>query len=174
MVLVGARSSFTGRAIHQIAGQHSERGVRDALERLCVQEIVTKERVGAANLYALNRAHLAFPYIEALAGLRAELLSRITQTLDSWEVRPVFGAMFGSAARGNMHVDSDIDLFVVRPRNIDTADARWVRQTVGLSELITGWTGNHARIFELSEDEVRAGLSSKERVLVDIKAHGKD
>jgi len=168
-VLAGARTSFTGRQIHQISGQHSERGIRNALQRLCMQGIVTSERVGASNLYALNRAHLAAPYIEALAGLRVELISRITETLASWSVLPVFGAIFGSAARGDMHIDSDIDLFVVRPRNIDADDARWAGQLADLAGLVTGWTGNDARILELSEVEVRTGLATGARVLVDIK-----
>ncbi len=171
-VLAGARTSFTGRQIHQIAGQHSERGVRNALQRLCMHGIVTRERVGASNLYALNRSHLAAPYIEALAGLRDELISRITETLASWSVLPVFGAMFGSAARGDMHIDSDIDLFVVRPRNVDAGDPRWSGQLADLAGLVTGWTGNDARVLEFGEDEVGAGLATGERVLVDIRAQG--
>lgn len=134
-----------------------------------MQGIVTSERVGASNLYALNRAHLAVPYIEALAGLRVELISRITETLASWSVLPVFGAMFGSAVRGDMHIDSDIDLFVVRPRGVDADDPRWAGQLVDLAGRVTGWTGNDARILELSEVEVRAGLATGARVLVDIK-----
>lgn len=171
-VLAGARTAFTGRQIHQIAGQHSERGVRDALQRLCAQGIVSRERVGASNLYVLNRAHLAARYIEGLVGLRAELISRSGETLAKWEVLPVFGAMFGSAARGDMRVDSDIDLFIVRPKGVDADDLRWVGQLSDLASLVTGWTGNDARILELSEDEVRIGLVSGERVLVDIKEQG--
>lgn len=33
-VLARATASFTGRQVHQIAGRHSERGVRIALDRL--------------------------------------------------------------------------------------------------------------------------------------------
>src|SRR4051812_29514068 len=75
-VLAGADAAFTGRQVHQVAGRHSERGVRNALHRLVEQGIVTSERVGAADRYALNREHLAAPHIEALANLRSELLAR--------------------------------------------------------------------------------------------------
>lgn len=170
MVLTGAKASFTGRQIHQIMGAHSEKGVRSALQRLCVQGIVTRTQAGASDLYTLNRTHLAVPYIEALAGLRAELISHITETLTGWKMAPVFGAIFGSAARGKMHPDSDIDLFIVRPDRVDADDELWVDQLTDLTELVTGWTGNDARILELSEDETRTGLATGERVLVDIKA----
>lgn len=66
-VLAGADASFTGRQVHQVAGRHSERGIRNALHRLCTQGIVHRERVGSADQYTLNRGHLAAPYIEALA-----------------------------------------------------------------------------------------------------------
>ena len=169
-VLAGADTSFTGRQIHQIAGQHSERGVRDALHRLCVQGIVTKRTAGASNLFALNRAHMAAPYIAALADLRTELNRRITEAFATWQIAPVTGAMFGSAARGNMNTDSDIDLLIVRPKNVQSDDTIWLSQLADLAQLVTGWTGNDARIFELSEAEFRAGIITGEKVLVDIKA----
>jgi predicted nucleotidyltransferase/predicted transcriptional regulator len=169
-VLTGAKASFTGRQIHQIMGTHSEKGVRNALQRLCVQGIVTRRKAGASDLYSLNRTHLAAPYIEALSGLRAELLSRITMTLTNWKLMPAFGAMFGSAARGNMHPDSDIDLFIVRPDNVDASNELWAEQLTDLAALVTEWTGNDSRILELSEDEALTGIATGERVLEDIKA----
>ena len=172
MVLVGAHASFTGRQIHQIMGERSEKGVRNALQRLCLQGMVTRTQVGASDLYTLNRAHIALPYIEALAGLRAELINRITEILAHWKMPPVFGAIFGSAARGGMRPDSDIDLFIVRPNDIGAEHKLWVEQLNHLAELVTGWTGNDARILELSENETHTGLTTGEKVLKDIKAQG--
>ena len=169
MVLVGAKASFTGRQIHQIMGQRSEKGVRSALQRLCIQGIVTRTRGGASDLYTLNRAHLALPYIEALADLKAELINRITETLTRWKTAPVFGAIFGSAARGGMRPDSDIDLFIVRPDGIDADDELWMEQLSHLAGLVAGWTGNDARILELSEEETLTGLITGEKVLEDIR-----
>jgi len=170
MVLVGAKASFTGRQIHQIMGARSEKGVRSALQRLCEQGVVTRVPAGASDLYTLNRTHLAAPYIEALAGLRSELFTRITETLTLWKLAPVFVAIFGSAVRGDMHSGSDIDLFIVRPDRINAENELWTGQLAELAELITGWTGNDARILELSEDQTLAGLAVSKKVLMDIKA----
>lgn len=171
-VLAGATASFTGRQVHQVAGRHSERGVRNALQRLCSQGIVERERVGSSDRYNLNRVHLAAPHIEALAGLRSELLERLTSLFESWTVRAEYAALFGSAARGTMRLDSDIDVFVVRPGGIGADDERWVEQLAVLARAVTAWTGNDARVLELSSDEVRTGLARGERVLADISAEG--
>lgn len=171
-VLAGAEAEFTGRQVHQVAGRHSEKGVRNSLHRLVGQGVVTARRAGRADLYSLNRHHLAAPYIVALAGLRAELLARLSAELAAWEEAPVFVALFGSAATGNMRPDSDIDLLVVRPERVDVEDPQWRRQVDNLSTKVTGWTGNDARVLELSEDEAQPGLESSEPVLVDVGAKG--
>ena len=97
-ILAGAEMSFTGRQVHQVSGRHSEKGVRNTLHRLCSQGIVLRERVGSADLYTLNRAHLAAVHIQALAGLRSEFLQRILALLNTWEAPPAVAALFGSAA----------------------------------------------------------------------------
>ena len=171
-VLAGAEATFTGRQVHQIAGRHSERGVRNSLHRLAGQGIVTSQRVGGADLYGLNRQHLAAPYIVALAGLRTELLAHIRAKLADWTIQPVFVALFGSAARGDMQPDSDIDLLVVRQQNVDVEDSHWRGQLDDLSVRVTAWTGNDTRVLELSENEARRGFKSGEAVLVDVQAEG--
>lgn len=176
-VLAGADASFTGRQVHQIAGRHSERGVRNALHRLVEQGVVTRERVGAADRYALNREHLAAPHIEALANLRSDLIARMYAELDVWDAPPEYAAMFGSAARGDMRADSDIDLFVVRPTPVASDDDRWRAQIDTLARHVTAWTGNDARVLELSADEVRRRTNAaiiREVAKDGITLHGPD
>jgi predicted nucleotidyltransferase len=113
---------------------------------------------------------LAAPYIVALAGLRRELLARVSAELAAWQEAPVFAALFGSAATGNMRPDSDIDLLVVRPERVDVEGPQWRRQVDSLSIEVTAWTGNDARVLELGEDEVQRGVESGEPVLADVRA----
>ena len=171
-VLAGAQASFTGRQVHQVAGRHSERGIRNALHRLCLQGIVHRERVGAADQYRLNRAHLAAPYIEGLAGLRHELLQRISDELSRWTIPPVFAALFGSAARGDMRPDSDIDLLVVRERTVGVDDPTWRDQVDALARQVTAWAGNDTRMLEFSVGEVRTGLATRDAVLLAARDEG--
>lgn len=171
-VLAGANASFTGRQVHQIMGRHTEKSARTSLQRLCEQGAVLKEQKGSAGLYSLNREHIAAPYILGLANLKHELFERMTKAITGWEVKPVFAAIFGSAARGEMRLDSDIDIFLVRPDNVDADDDLWVSLHTELSDSVTKWTGNDARVFELSESEMAQSLAAKEKVLTDIKEQG--
>jgi len=171
-VLAGATASFTGRQVHQMAGRHSERGVRNALQRLAQQGIVGRKRVGSSDLYTLNRQHLGAPHIAALAGLKAELLHRVRAELASWSVSAEYASIFGSAARGDMRVDSDIDVFVVRPTAVPEANDTWQDQVENLAERITAWTGNDTRVLEMGVDEVGDAVARDEQVLSDIREQG--
>lgn len=171
-VLARAEASFTGRQVHQIAGRHSERGIRNALHRLSAQGIVLRERVGSADQYRLNRAHLAAPHIEALAKLRDELLRRVADELEGWTVPPVFAAIFGSAARGEMHPESDIDLLVVRSNTVDADDPQWRTQLDALASSVTAWTGNDTRILEFGAPEARTGMAAGDGVLLAVRDEG--
>jgi predicted nucleotidyltransferase len=133
---------------------------------------INARRAGKADLYSLNRRHLAAPYIVALAGLRHELLARIRAELAGWQEAPIFAALFGSAATGRMRPDSDIDLLVVRPKSVDIEGAEWRRQLEALSTDVTAWTGNDTRLLELGQDEVQRGLEGGERVLADVRDEG--
>lgn len=171
-VLSGANETFTGVRVHQIIGSSTQKTVWTALQRLSDQGIVLKVRKGSAGLYSLNRDHLAAPYILGLADLKDELLKRMTKAITNWEIKPVFAAVFGSAARGEMRLDSDIDIFIVRPDKVDADDDLWASLKAELSDQVTKWTGNDARVFEMSEKEVARGIAANERILSDIREQG--
>jgi predicted nucleotidyltransferase len=171
-VLAGAKASFTGRQVHRLLGRRSERGVRDALTRLTDQGIVARRRVGSSDLFTLNRAHLAAPCIEALAEMRDTFLRKVSAELQVWPVPPEYAALFGSAATGQMHPDSDIDLFVVRPDATDADESIWRTQVDELADHVSAWTGNDARVLELAAAEVAHGVRTGLSVLIDIMEQG--
>ena len=133
-----------------------------------VSVIVTTRGAGKATLYRFNERHLAAPAIIALADLRAELLSKLSGAIEMWTEPSVYSAMFGSAARGTMKADSDLDLFVVRPDSLDPDDPTWTGQVSELASDAKAWTGNDTRVLEYSEAEVRRGLRVDEAVLADV------
>ncbi len=151
-VLAGAQTGFTASQIKSILpDKGSLAGVRNALARLTAQGIVTQEPVGNLYLYRLNRHHLAARSIIELSNLKSILVERIRDDILRWKVAPKYAALFGSAARNDMSISSDIDIFFAVS---DNADFQTVEDEVyGLSQKITQWTGNDARplIFRARE-----------------------
>lgn len=171
-VLAGADAEFTPPQVHQLVDRWSVDGVRKALDRLVSQGIVLHRVAGRAGLYQLNREHLAAQPIVALALLRDELIRRLQARVASWPVRADYAALFGSAARGDMRPESDIDIFVVRPDEVDADDDEWRAQVSDLERDVAAWTGNDARTLEFAVAECRAGLESGDAVLDDVAREG--
>jgi predicted nucleotidyltransferase len=169
-VLALANAAFTPGEVHRILGRHSEDGVRRVLRRLSDQGIVTPERAGKGSVYRLNREHLAAGHIEGLARIRAELVIRIRDHVAGWQVEPDLVAIFGSAARGDMTVDSDIDLLVISAPGQEPDDT-WHADLADLTEHVTAWTGNDARILEFTAEEV-ASAAGTEPVLESARDEG--
>lgn len=174
-VLAGAEARFTVGQLHELIGARSYNGVKKALLRLVQQGIATAERSGTVNTYSLNRDHLAAPAVLAIATLHGVFLDRLRTALAEWVHPPVFAALFGSAGRGDMRPDSDIDLFLVRPDELDTPEEfeDWHRATDRLQHDATTWTGNDTRVLEMSLTEVRAGLASEDPLLTAIRTEGR-
>jgi predicted nucleotidyltransferase len=150
-VLAGTTRPLTGREIARLLDRPSHSGVLDALNRLAEHGLVDREEAGRAFLFTLNREHLAAPAAELLAQMRSELLDRLRATIASWDIAPVHVSLFGSLARGEGDTNSDIDLFVVRPKKVEREDPRWREQVDLLARQIRRWTGNRAGISEVSK-----------------------
>jgi predicted nucleotidyltransferase len=124
------------------------------LDRLVEQGLVDARQAPPAVLYELNREHVAAPIVEALGSLRGELLDRLRTAVAGWEVAPAHASLFGSAARGDGGVESDVDLFVVRRTQVDADSPDWRAQLEALAADVERWTGNRAGISEVGEEEV--------------------
>ncbi|WP_372734558.1 nucleotidyltransferase domain-containing protein [Nocardioides sp.] len=157
--------------------------------------------MGRNQVHELNRDHVAAQIAVALAGLRGELWARFRNELDSWRPKPLYACVFGSAARGDGGVDSDIDLLLVHPpfagekapgRVSPTlreaiADAvgaavmapaepdaasRWEDQLSNLHDLVERWTGNPLQIVDLSFSEWRHPPSAHQPLLDGVARDG--
>jgi predicted nucleotidyltransferase len=164
---------LTGRRVAELAG-HSQRGVLATLDRFVQHGLVFRTAAGRALMHELNRDHLAAPAVELLAGMRTELLRRLREAFEAWEVPPVHASVFGSAARGDGDTDSDIDLFVVRPGRVDEETAAWRSQVDRLIEGVRSWTGNHVVVIEQDEAEARRLRRARPPVLRELHRDGID
>jgi len=169
-VLAGTTRPLTGREVARLLGRASHSGVLGVLNRLAEQGVVDRVEAGRALLFTLNREHLAAGAVDVLAGMRAELLRRLRDAVEGWGIAPVHVSMFGSVARGEGDVHSDVDLFVVRSGGVSEEDERWRAQLDELARRVERWTGNRAGIAEVSETEIERLRDDAPPIVAELRA----
>jgi predicted nucleotidyltransferase len=122
-----------------------------------------------AYLFTLNRDHLAAEAVELLMALRGKLFQRIGDAIGNWKIAPVHASVFGSTARGDGGLDSDIDMLIVRPLDV-SGDERWQIQVETLREQIEAWTGNRANIVERSEAQLAELVKQRRPILAELSS----
>jgi hypothetical protein len=169
-VLANAEAEMTGRELQRVIGHGSNQGIRNAADRLSELGVVSRRTAGNANLYALNRDHVAASWIEGLASLPAQVFGRLRDEINGWEQPPKLVALFGSVARGDVNPESDMDLLVIRPADREPDDPVWQEQVSKLQEHASAWTGNDTRVLEFGEQELEDG--DPPQVLTDAARDG--
>lgn len=167
-VLASHDVSFTTGQVRRILTEYSEEGIRKVLTRLVAQGVVQAERIGNAFAYELNTDHVAAQPIKDLARLANTFYARVEKHLSEWDEPPVYGAIFGSAARGGMTLSSDIDILLVRDDG--AVEDEWDRHLAEFASQATRWTGNDARIVDYTVSGLHAAVG--EPVLRDVMDHG--
>ena len=170
-----ARSTKTrsGREVSRRIGR-AWGGVGPVLERLVEQGLVERDEVGATYVFALNREHLLASLVEELAGLRITFFDRLRELMAGWETQPLHASVFGSMARGDGDTSSDIDLFLVRPKQVDLEDETWRQQLDELSNRVRAWTGNSTSLIEVGFNELDELRRQRRSVLEEISSDAID
>ena len=200
VLAVAGRPLTVGQVAAQ-AARGSEVGVRRCLARLVEQGTVRATLMGRNQVHELNRDHVAAQVAVLLARLRLDLWDRFRSELRSWKVTPLYAAVFGSAARGDGDVGSDIDLIVVHPvfagekrsararRDLRTqladaagavtlsatdkdADQHWEGQLAELHDRVERWTGNPLQIVDVSFDDWRHPPREYQPLLAEVRRDG--
>lgn len=164
-VLARANRPLTGQQVHRLAGHGSPNGIRNVLTRLTHQGIVHAAAAGQATIYTANRAHLAWDGVESLTNIRKTLVARLSEAIGNWNPPAVSAALFGSAARGDGHADSDIDVLFIRADH--TGLKGWNANVDDLRDAVTSWTGNNCQIYDITETELRTHLDAREPIVED-------
>ena len=178
-VLASAGRPLTVGDVATATSRGSEIGVRRCLARLVDQGIVQATEMGRNRVHQLNRDHVAAPIADLLANLRIELWKRMRNEIGKWKPQPLYACVFGSAARGDGDIDSDVDLLLVHPPMPDdpkpprratvresataallapvpasSADVkRWPLAVDGLRAHVQAWSGNSLQVVDLSVAE---------------------
>jgi Nucleotidyltransferase domain len=181
-VLAVLASSGRPLTVGEVAAQSargSEIGIRKCLARLVAEGLVRATEMGRNRVHELNRDHVAAPIAVTMAELRIELWRRMRKEIGGWKPKPLYACVFGSAARGDGNVDSDVDILLVHPtfpgepkptRKSKAIDAffefvtapppttaaeasRWPHQVDGLRSHVHLWSGNPLQVVDLTISE---------------------
>ncbi|WP_328334733.1 nucleotidyltransferase domain-containing protein [Kribbella sp. NBC_00382] len=165
-VLARTSAPLTGRKIQQLAAAGGETGTRTVLRRLASTGLVVATEVGHSVQYSLNRDHLAANAVIELTTLRQRLFDGIGRVIQGWQVQPTHASVFGSAARGDGGLDSDIDLLIVHRFDAGAEPTQiWVDQVSDLADQVYRWSGNHLQAYELSSDGFLQHLQAGEPIV---------
>jgi DNA-binding transcriptional ArsR family regulator len=164
--LARASDWFTIERLRVVIGRRSPDGIRKALARLEAEGIVESMPAGRARLYRLEREHLAAGAVVALSRIFETFVDRLAEDMSQWGMLPLYAALFGSAARGEMSETSDVDLFLLRP---DAVDETWEVDVSALQARASRWVGADVRILDIAGAEVEGSV---EPVVTDILAEG--
>jgi predicted nucleotidyltransferase len=165
-VLAGTETPLTGTAVARLAARGSRPGIQRVLNRLVAHGLVVAQPAGPATLYRLNRRHLLAPAILSLVAARGQLVDRLRTAVADWPTPAEHVSLFGSFARHDAGLSSDIDVLVVRPATLSVDDPAWQQQLRELEETVARWTGNQLALFETTQEDLRRGVAADEPVIV--------
>lgn len=171
-VLAATTASMSGRQLAKLATRGSVEGVRQSLQRLEAHGLVDADGHAAAVMYRLNRDHLLCGPL--LAALRStELLyERLVEAVRAWPSPPHHASLFGSTARQEASVESDIDVLLVP----DAVPGREVQDEMLVDVLthdVQRWSGNTAHVLTISPDQLRELRESHDPLLTNWLADGR-
>ena len=160
--LLRTDAPLTGRQLHALlSDDYSLWTVQESLKTLTQLGVVNTQTIGRAGVHTINEHHVS------VAPLRA-LLDPITALTDT--VRKAVGddvktvILFGSIARGESHIKSDIDLAVI-------ARNGWDRRT-DLEDTVRTRLGNDCDVLVFTLEEFIHPPGSDEPVVREILSEG--
>lgn len=197
-ILAQAGKPLTVGEVASQVPRGSEIGIRKSLARLVSQGIVRATIMGRNRVHEINRDHVAAPIADLLAGLRNELWRRFREEFANWDPKPMLATVFGSTARRDGGIDSDIDLLLVHSpfpgeglsskteqsalkfamKAVSAAlingqqspanPSRWYRQIDVLRGQVQAWTGNQLQVVDISYFEWQVPNPSTKGLLDEV------
>lgn len=177
----------TGRILEVLAASHAELSLRTlaglagvspsqasrVLPRLVQLGVVTRREVPPSSMFRLNRDHLASGAIVELRRSHEKLHGSLRELCAMIAPPPRNVTLFGSAAKGLATTSSDLDVLVVRPRDVDPSDESWSTSLADWTERVERLTGNPVNVVEAGEEELDELLASETPLWRVIEAEGR-
>ena len=140
---------MTGRQVTEVIRSNSPSHVRRALKKLEDLGLVTSRQVGNAYVYETNKEHILWPVIQTINSSIDIFKQRVRELVLTSEAPDATVWLYGSTARKQSTIKSDIDLVLIVPE--ETSDDILNELTTQLSVCGELWTGNETNVYGISE-----------------------
>jgi predicted nucleotidyltransferase len=134
--------------------------------------MIERREVPPSSLFRLVPEHVASRALLELADSRNVVMIEMGRAASKIRPEPVSVITFGSFARGDTDVDSDIDVIIVRPTAIDIDNDRWTQMIERWRTIVSRVAGNTVEILDVDVDAVAAKLSGGTQLWRDIRRDG--
>ena len=147
-VLAETTAELNLRTVAQLAEVSTAQASR-VMPGLVELGLVERRDVPPSLLFRLNRENAASQVVVSLASLYDTVLARIGEVVGQMSVLPVSVIVFGSFARRAADRDSDIDVVIVRPDEVDGEDETWVAEVEQWCRDARSISGNTVEVIEI-------------------------
>lgn len=134
--------------------------------------MVERREAPPSALFRFVPDNVASRAITALTRTRETVLADMASGVARLNPPPVSVVVFGSFARGEADSESDIDIVVVRPRDVSEGDPPWREALDRWRDHVGRLAGNQVELLEISESEVPRQLRSRKPLWADIQRDG--
>ena len=170
-VLAQTTADLNLRTLARLAGVSAAQASR-VMPELVVLGLVERREVPPSSQFRLARDHVAAEAILLLAGSRDRALQHVGEAAGALKIPPIAVVVFGSVARGDATSESDLDVVVVRPDEIDEDDEAWGAGIEQWRNSVRVITGNPVDVVEVGLAEASQRLRRKTGMWADIVHEG--
>ena len=170
-VLAETTAELNLRTIARLSGV-SPAQVSRVLPTLVELGIVERREAPPSSLFRFVPENLAARAITALTQLRQTALDELGRAAANLNPQPASVIVFGSFARGDADVDSDLDVVIVRSRDVGDDDDGWRSSVDIFRQTARRLTGNPIEVIEVGELDIRRLLRSGRSLWNDVQTEG--
>lgn len=170
-VLAETTAELNLRTVAQLAGVSQAQASR-VLPDLVTAGVVERREVPPSSLFRLVPEHVASRALLALARSSNVVLDEIGRLAAALPLPPISVIVFGSFARREADDESDIDIIVVRPLEVDEDDTAWSEALEAWRSEIRRLTGNRVELLEVGASEAARKTGGSSQLWSDIRRDG--
>ena len=139
--------------------------------------LVELEQQGRTYLYSLNRKHVLWAAFEIVFSARESLLEYMKKKYEALAAEyDASVTLFGSVARFESSIDSDIDIFLVVPAKTEIDDSlreEILNKTSKIEEKVFKRSGNTLNTLTITTTDVKRMKKSSDALLANVLNEGK-